>query len=121
MNINNRAKKSLDQKSKLFENQTSYSDFENQEIPPKLDTEINEIEIETALTVKSKQFNFECGVSMGNFKIDTGNNFSLKYHADNTVNFDSFLSSVINMLPNEDAITPNDINKLESEYNKYKN
>lgn len=80
-------------------------------------SQVNTQKLQTVLTTKSKQFVFDCGAIMGNIKYDTGNAFSLKYHADNSINFESFIESIKNIIEaTGEKLTQNDINRLKKAY-----
>lgn len=97
--------------------------FESEQIqtfnPEQTPLKNNDSAIESVFDVKSKQFKFENGTFMGSISIDTGNMFGLKYHRENTNNFEEFISSVSNFLKSaETELTSLDIDNLKIEYNK---
>ncbi len=76
---------------------------------------------ETILTIKSKQFKFDCGAIMGKIKVNFDNKFCLIWHYNNTTNLEEFISSVSDFLNiTDNKITTGDITKLEREYNSIK-
>ena len=80
----------------------------------------NQDKIETVFTVKSKQFEFEGGAVMGGMLIDTGTKFGLKWHAQNTSNFQEFMESVKEFIVTVNLkLTETDISNLLTEYSKY--
>lgn len=85
-------------------------------------SEIDKVNTDTeqdVLRIKSKQFEFSCGVTMANIYQPINTPFGLKYHYDNTDDFESFLESVEKFIKtSENVLSDSDIKKLETHYVK---
>jgi hypothetical protein len=100
-------------KDNLYESES----IQNQQNIPDIDTSNEEIVIKN----KSKQFKFDCGVLMGRIDMNIQNKFGLKYHFENTTDFNGFLNSVKSFISTSgNNLTDNDISNLEKHYNKFK-
>lgn len=74
--------------------------------------------IESVLRIKSKQFNFDCGVIMSKINIPSENKFGLSWHYEKTSNFEDFLSSIRQFIMiTDNKLTKGDVKNLENEYN----
>ena len=98
----------------LFESQQINIDSGNIEIK-------QEKQLETVFSIKSKQFNLDCGVMMAS--LSSGVNeikFGLEYHDEHTLNLDEFLASVNNFLiVTGMSLTERDRMRLSAHYKKH--
>ncbi|MCK9417529.1 hypothetical protein M0Q97_12885 [Candidatus Dojkabacteria bacterium] len=77
---------------------------------------------ETILNVKSKQIKFECGAIMGKIKLDFDDKICLRWHYNNSSNFESFIESINEFLKTADCfLNDNDKIILEKEYTQFVN
>lgn len=80
-------------------------------------------QLETVFNLKSKQFKFDCGLTMGNLLAPITNlKFSLRYHDECTSNFEEFLASVKSFLAAAGtaiSLTESDIARLKVHYDKH--
>lgn len=78
-------------------------------------------QVETVMNTKSKQFKFQSGAYMAGINSDVDAlKFGLKWHAENTKNFEEFLKSVSNFVKSINvSLTKTDESNLEQHYKKY--
>lgn len=78
-------------------------------------------QIETVFSVKSKQFNFDCGIVMGSLNSKVNEiKFGLSYHDEHTANFEDFVGSVTNFLIGIGMqLTDADKNRLMNHYRRF--
>lgn len=75
--------------------------------------------IEKILTTKSMQFEFDCGVILGNILVNIYSKFGLNWHYKNTSTFEEFVESVRETVQTSNVqLTKSDIANLLTEYNK---
>jgi hypothetical protein len=80
----------------------------------------NESPILMVLRNKSKQFNFDCGDTMGKIDVELKSRFGLNWHYKNTKSLEEFIESVRQFINTSDNdLTENDINLLTKQYQKY--
>lgn len=80
-----------------------------------------QVQVETVFNTKSKQFKFQSGAYMAGINSDVDAlKFGLKWHAENTKNFDEFLQSVSNFVESINVkLTKADETNLKQHYQKY--
>ena len=94
------------------------SDNFQQKFEKEIPVEIKTDNIENVLKIKSKQFEFSCGIIMAKINQDINTKFGLKWHYDNTENLEGFINSVGNFVAvSGNKITDADKKKLTVQYN----
>lgn len=93
--------------------------FIEKEVPKQLVDEKETEQLQKIVSIKNKQFTFDCGVSMAVITEDINTLFGLKYHFDKTNSIEEFIESVKQFIESAGyTMSSNDISRLEKQYHK---
>lgn len=110
-----------DKLQELFES-TEFKNL-NESNQQSIQEEIKDVNIKKILDETNNQFHFDSGYFMESINSNKLSDiqFSLKYHKNNTNNFNDFLNSVVTFVNTANVqLTDMDIQRLEKHYQKYK-